>query len=78
MSNQVMLSSGYKCPILGLGTWQSKSTNVQEAIKHALKVGYRHIDTAAAYENENEVGAAIHAAMSEYGIKRYVCKINSF
>lgn len=68
----VKLASGHTMPLLGLGTWQSKAGEVETAVKYALKAGYRHIDCAACYGNETEVGAAIRAAIEEYGIKRSV------
>lgn len=46
-------------PKLGLGTWQSKGNGCQEAVKQALEMGYRHIDTAQAYDNEEYVGKGI-------------------
>jgi glycerol 2-dehydrogenase (NADP+) len=49
-------------PAVGLGTWRSKPHEVQHAVEWALKDGYRHIDTAAAYGNETEVGAGIKAS----------------
>ncbi|KFY65817.1 hypothetical protein V496_02338 [Pseudogymnoascus sp. VKM F-4515 (FW-2607)] len=56
------LSSGHKIPAIGLGTWQSKPNEVENAVGWALKAGYRHIDAAAVYGNEAEVGRAIKAA----------------
>jgi diketogulonate reductase-like aldo/keto reductase len=53
------LNSGYLIPAVGLGTWQSKPNEVERAVEHALKVGYRHIDAAAIYGNEKEVGRGI-------------------
>src|SRR6201995_2382712 len=46
-------------PILGFGTWQLQGELAYEATRHALLVGYRHIDTATAYRNEEQVGRAI-------------------
>ncbi|KAJ5778182.1 hypothetical protein N7520_001428 [Penicillium odoratum] len=50
------LNSGYEIPAVGLGTWLSKPDEVENAVEHALRSGYRHIDAAACYQNENEVG----------------------
>jgi 2,5-diketo-D-gluconate reductase A len=46
-------------PLLGFGTWQMTGARCQAAVGHALEVGYRHIDTAAMYRNEREVGRAV-------------------
>ncbi|RMJ27568.1 aldehyde reductase [Aspergillus sp. HF37] len=51
------LNSGHDIPAIGLGTWLSKSHEVENAVDVALRVGYRHVDAAACYLNETEVGA---------------------
>lgn len=54
------LSNGVKIPIVGFGTWQTPNDQTgYEAVRHALEDGYRHIDTAAIYRNEEAVGQAI-------------------
>ncbi|TGO63777.1 hypothetical protein BOTNAR_0096g00130 [Botryotinia narcissicola] len=62
LNRSVKLNSGYSIPVVGLGTWQSKPNEVKEAVAHALKTGYRHIDAAAVYGNETEVGEGIKAS----------------
>ena len=55
-----VLSNGVKIPKVGFGTWQSKSgEEAYNAVLWALEAGYRHIDTAYAYENEESVANAI-------------------
>lgn len=54
--------TGQEIPALGLGTWQSSEEQVYNAVLAALKVGYRHIDTAACYGNEKPIGDAIKAS----------------
>ncbi|KAK9252618.1 NADP-dependent oxidoreductase domain-containing protein [Lipomyces tetrasporus] len=53
------LNTGTTIPAIGLGTWLSDPDQVKNAVKEALKIGYRHIDTAAIYGNEDAVGEAI-------------------
>ncbi len=61
------LSNGYKMPCLGYGTWQTPDGQVAvDSVKEALRVGYRHIDGAAAYNNEECVGRGI----KESGVAR--------
>lgn len=64
------LSSGYSIPLVGLGTWKSEPGVVGAAVSSALEAGYRHIDAAAIYGNEHEVGEALSAAISGGKVKR--------
>jgi 2,5-diketo-D-gluconate reductase A len=58
-SDTVELTSGTKMPVLGLGTWQLRGSRAVDAVARALEVGYRHVDTATAYGNEEQVGQAV-------------------
>ncbi|CAG2177435.1 unnamed protein product [Oppiella nova] len=66
----VKLNTGYEMPILGLGTWQAHGAEVKQAVIDAIKIGYRHIDTASDYGNEVEVGQAIAESIKAGVIKR--------
>ncbi|KAG8699714.1 hypothetical protein FRC09_006444 [Ceratobasidium sp. 395] len=55
----VKLNNGVEIPAIGLGTWQSKPEEVTNAVAHALKNGYKHVDCAFAYGNEAQVGEGI-------------------
>lgn len=55
----VILSTGARIPNLGLGTWMSKPKEVENAVEIAVRHGYRHLDLAMIYENQDEVGAAL-------------------
>jgi len=61
-SSMIQFNNGLSIPVLGLGTWKSKPGEVAEAVEYAIKAGYRHIDCAACYGNEVEVGQGIKAA----------------
>jgi diketogulonate reductase-like aldo/keto reductase len=56
------LSSGVEIPKLGLGTWFISDQDVVQAVQDAASIGYRHIDTAQAYQNERGVGEGIRAS----------------
>ena len=58
-NNTLTLNNGAKIPQLGLGTWFIDDAKVADAVKEAVKLGYRHIDTAQAYYNEDGVGLSL-------------------
>jgi diketogulonate reductase-like aldo/keto reductase len=60
--NSVELAAGTRMPLLGLGTWQARGRSAEDAVRQALEVGYRHVDTATMYDNEREVGRAVAAS----------------
>ncbi|WP_097002472.1 aldo/keto reductase [Lacrimispora amygdalina] len=67
LSDNYILSNGVKIPCVGFGTWKAPNGETAvNAVKQALKAGYRHIDTAALYYNEESVGTGI----KESGIPR--------
>lgn len=71
MSDTVFtLNTGAKIPAVGLGTWQSDPGQVRAAVAHAIKSGYRHIDCAWCYGNEDEVGQGIKEGLEATGLKR--------
>ena len=55
----VELSDGVSIPLIGFGTWQLDGNDAYDGTRAALDIGYRHIDTATAYDNEDKVGAAV-------------------
>ncbi|QLE00467.1 aldo/keto reductase [Galbibacter sp. BG1] len=64
------LKNDRKLPAIGLGTWKSDPGKVGEAVIEAIKVGYRHIDCAAVYGNEAEIGEALNKAFADGLVKR--------
>jgi len=59
-------TKGAKIPLLGLGTWDLRGRTCARLVEQALRLGYRHIDTAEMYDNEREVGEGVRAS----GVKR--------
>ncbi|WP_173473483.1 aldo/keto reductase [Fibrobacter succinogenes] len=64
------LNNGQRIPKIALGTWQTPNDVVATAVAAAIEAGYRHIDTAIAYENEAGVGVGLKAALKSTGIHR--------
>ena len=69
METQELLG-GTRMPALGLGTWKSEPDEVYTAVRAAIEVGYRHIDCAAIYQNEEEVGRALTDSFQAGDAKR--------
>jgi len=63
---QFVEAGGAKIPAIGLGTWELRGRTCARLVEQAIKLGYRHIDTAQIYENEREVGEGVRAS----GIRR--------
>jgi diketogulonate reductase-like aldo/keto reductase len=59
---QIIEANGARIPALGLGTWELRGRSCARIVEQALTLGYRHIDTAQVYENEQEVGEGLRAS----------------
>src|SRR5262245_4178921 len=55
-------ANGAKIPAVGLGTWDLRGRNCARVVEQALRLGYRHVDTAEMYDNEREVGEGLRAS----------------
>jgi 2,5-diketo-D-gluconate reductase B len=62
----IVEANGANIPVLGLGTWDLRGRACARVVEQALRLGYRHVDTAEMYENEREVGDGLRAS----GVKR--------
>src|SRR4051794_3530540 len=62
LSETYRLSNGVEIPKLGLGTWFIDDDDAGDAVRAAIEIGYRNIDTAQAYGNERGVGAGVRAS----------------
>ncbi|EOD04454.1 hypothetical protein EMIHUDRAFT_78831, partial [Emiliania huxleyi CCMP1516] len=59
----ITIAPGVKMPLAGVGTWQYNATVAERVVAEALGLGYRHVDTALNYHNQDGVGRAIAAAI---------------
>src|SRR6185437_14304358 len=66
MSVPAVEANGARIPLIGLGTWDLRGRSCARMVEEALALGYRHVDTAAMYRNEAEVGEGLRAS----GVKR--------
>jgi alcohol dehydrogenase (NADP+) len=67
---RLVLANGDALPALGLGTWRVEPGQVGAMVRHALELGYRHVDAAAIYGNEAEIGVALERAMADGVVRR--------
>ena len=65
-----VVASGVEIPLLGFGTWQLEADDARRMVREALRIGYRHIDTAWIYKNEKAVGDGIADAVAEGIVSR--------
>ena len=65
-AKHVVEAHGARIPLVGLGTWDLRGRTCARIVEQALRLGYRHIDTAELYDNEREVGEGLRAS----GVKR--------
>lgn len=70
MMNFLNFKNGDTMPLIGLGTWKSKPKAVENAVEFAIQSGYRHIDCAKTYANEQGVGNAFSKVLNSRKIKR--------
>lgn len=66
----VTLNTDAKMPLMGLGTFLSARGEVYQAVRWAIKLGYKHIDCASVYGNQSEIGQALHDAVAEGDCRR--------
>ena len=66
----VTLNNGVKMPLIGFGTYQMSAGITERCVADALKIGYRHVDTAQCYGNEREVGLAIKNSRADGRFQR--------
>lgn len=59
INSKLRMNSGYEIPVLGYGVYRTPATECEAVTLHAFQVGYRHVDSAAAYKNEGPCGTAI-------------------
>src|SRR5471030_498547 len=59
---KVVEAKGFRIPIVGLGTWALRGRDCARLVEQAIRIGYRHIDTAQMYDNEAEVGEGVSAS----------------
>ena len=72
MSASLVEANGAAIPLIGLGTWDLRGKSCARMVEEAIRLGYRHIDTAAMYGNEEEVGDGLRASLRRRPDERLV------
>jgi diketogulonate reductase-like aldo/keto reductase len=62
MNARTVEARGFSIPLIGLGTWMLRGRDCARLVEQAIRIGYRHIDTAQMYDNEREVGEGVRAS----------------
>ncbi|KAM6936799.1 aldo-keto reductase family 1 member B1 [Xenentodon cancila] len=73
VARHIELNDGRRMPLLGLGTWKSTllpRTSIRGGVEAAIAAGYRHIDTAYSYKNEEDIGKALRSKMQQGIVRR--------
>ncbi|CAG0885482.1 unnamed protein product [Cyprideis torosa] len=70
VTKTVILNNGVEMPTLGIGTWMMNSEEADVCIREAIALGYRHVDTASYYNNEEGVGRALRAKIQDGTVQR--------
>ena len=60
--DRIVEAHGARIPVIGLGTWDLRGRSCARLVEQALRLGYRHVDTAEMYDNEREVGEGLRAS----------------
>lgn len=71
LNKAIKLNTGFSIPLIGFGTYQIRGSQlIHDLLDYALKAGYRHIDTAVCYRNEQDIGTALKTLLPKYNLKR--------
>jgi L-glyceraldehyde reductase len=78
LKRTITLANGALFPQIGLGTWLSKPHEVENAVEIAIRAGYRHLDLARVYRNQDEVGRALKKVVPSVCKREELVGIRSF
>ncbi|KAK5580867.1 hypothetical protein RB653_000891 [Dictyostelium firmibasis] len=70
IKSTIKLNNGINIPVIGLGTYLTEDSDIEQSVRSAIEQGYRHIDTASYYKNEKKIGDTIKQLIKEGVVKR--------